>query len=75
MDVSPTVGVTGVLPDDEIVALSNPKALADDTSYVTGMVSIFFDRVEKGENADHQQLLLCHSHTVTPFDGPGKQAF
>ena len=60
---------------------------ADDHAIMTEIVQSFFHRLEnilgKGEKAGSQQFLQCfqsaslftHSHTMTPFDAPGKQAF
>ena len=78
-------------PNNKMFGWSKLKVIADDnviekSEFVLGRVE---NIVGKGENAGDQYFLLfpqcfpkatfsgslTHSHTMTPFDLPGKQAF
>ena len=77
------------LPNDKILDLSKFKALADDRINATKKLKFVLGMVENilGKGYQHFLLfpkcfqkpycagLIIHSHTMIPFDAPGKQAF
>ena len=82
--------MTNPLPNDKILDQSKLKAFADKKLKVIQMAKFVLDKNEnivgKEENAGYQHfrlfhqcfrkaLTLTHSHTMTPFDASGKQAF
>ena len=78
------------LPNNKILDVNKLEAFADNKLNVTEMMISLYNSVENTvgneENACYQHFLLfpqhfpkpssiTHSHSMTPFDAPGKKAF
>ena len=78
------LNVHNSLPNNKILDKTKSKAFADYKLNVVLMTIPFFDIAENNEGKGEifpfshivfKAFFLSHSHTMTPFDAPGKQAF
>ena len=62
------------LPNDKSVDWSKLKAFSDNYIKITEKLNLL---LEKWENIVGKETVnpLTHSHTMTPFDAPGKKTF